>query len=341
MTKIARFCLIGAGRAGAVHARNLRRRIKTGELAAIVDANLEAASKLGEEVGIKNLYSDLSTALRSVEFDAVIITTPTFTHAALTMQAAEAGKHVFCEKPMALNLEEADRMITGCRKAGVKLQIGFMRRFDPEFVSAKQHILNGEIGKPVLVKSVGRGPGLPPPWALDRKTGIGFLAEVNSHDFDSLRWLMGDEYSSIYSETAALIRPDLVSTYPGFYDVAAVVAKFRGGGLGFIDGACPVGYGYDARVEVLGTEGVIVVGEIRGTTLHRINRENRVISETFRSWRDRFREGYIGEIEHFIDCIVNDREPAVTGIDGRKALEAVLAAHRSMETGKPVFLPLG
>lgn len=306
----------------------------------IVDANLDAAAKLGEEVGVKNVYGDFSAALKGPEFDAVIITTPTFTHAVLTQQASEAGKHVFCEKPMALNLDEADRMIEACRKAGVKLQIGFMRRFDPEFVSAKQHIVNGEIGKPVLVKSVGRGPGLPPPWALDRKTGIGFLAEVNSHDFDSLRWLMGDEYSSVYSETAALIRPELTQTYPGFYDVAAVLARFSNGGLGIIDGACPVGYGYDARVEILGTEGVIVVGETRGTTLHKITKENRVISETFRSWRDRFREGYVNEIEHFADCILNEKQPSVTGIDGRKALEAVLAAHLSVETGKPVSIPL-
>lgn len=333
--------MIGAGRAGAVHARNLSRRIKNGELVAIVDSDMGAAKKLSEEVNVHAVYGDLESALKAVEFDAVIITTPTFTHASLTQKAAEEGKHVFCEKPIALNLAEADRMISACRKANVKLQIGFMRRFDPEILNAKQLIVNGEIGKPVLVKTVGRGPGLPPRWALDPKTGIGFLAEVNSHDFDSLRWLMGDEFVSVYAETSALIVPHLKQEFQNFYDVAAVLTKFQGGGLGVLDGACPVGYGYDARIEVLGTEGVIAVGTIQGTSLIRTTKDMQLISETHRSWRDRFREGYVNEIEHFADCILNDREPSVTGVDGRKALEAVLAAHRSAETGKPVHLPLG
>lgn len=340
-SKIVGFCVIGAGRAGAVHARNLRTRIKNAELVAIVDRDLGTASKLAEEVGVKTVYQDLTSALKRSEFDAVIITTPTFTHASLTVEAAESGKHVFCEKPIALTLEEADRMISTTARHGVKLQIGFMRRFDPEFSAAKRLISSGEIGNPILVKSVGRGPGLPPAWALDPKTGLGFLAEVNSHDFDTLRWLMGDEFSSIHAEVSALIRPDLRENFPTFYDVAAVVARFKRGGLGVLDGACPVGYGYDARAEVLGTEGVIVIGEIRGTTLTRVYRDTRIVSETFRSWRDRFRDGYVNEIEHFADCIINDREPTVTGLDGRKALEAVLAAHKSVETGRPVALPLG
>jgi myo-inositol 2-dehydrogenase/D-chiro-inositol 1-dehydrogenase/scyllo-inositol 2-dehydrogenase (NAD+) len=338
--KIVNFCVIGAGRAGTVHARNIMTRVKNAELVAIVDSDLAAATKLGEELGGLAVFKDLTTALRKSEFDAVVITTPTFTHTSLTIEAAEAGKHVFCEKPMALTLEEADKMISVTKRYGVKLQIGFMRRFDPEFTSAKKIVESGEIGRPILVKSVGRGPGLPPPWALDPKTGIGFLAEVNSHDFDTLRWIMGDEYSSICCDVSALIRPDLREKYPNFYDVAVVLARFRNNGLGVIDGACPVGYGYDARIEILGTEGVITVGEIRGTTLTRVTKDMRVLTESFKSWRDRFRDGYINEIEHFADCIIHDKEPSVTGVDGRKALEAVLAAHKSVETGRPVALPL-
>lgn len=341
MYKTVRICLIGAGRAGIVHARNLKTRVKSAELVAVVDQEISAAKKLAEEFKIDAVYSDLSSALKKTEFDAVIITTPTFTHAQLTLEAAEASKHVFCEKPMALNLEEADRMISAARKHGVKLQIGFMRRFDPEFRAAKDMIDRGEIGRPILVKSIGRGPGLPPQWALDPKTGLGFLAEVNSHDFDTLRWLMGDEYSSVYAENAALIHPDLRQQYPGFYDVAVVVARFKGNGLGLIDGACPVGYGYDARVEVLGTEGLIMVGEVKGTTLTRTHKDMRVVADSHKSWRDRFRDGYINEIEHFVNCIIDDKEPEVTAMDGRKALEAVIAAHKSIESGKPVKLPLG
>ncbi|MEM0506823.1 MAG: Gfo/Idh/MocA family oxidoreductase, partial [Thermosphaera sp.] len=260
--RVVNFCVIGAGRAGTVHARNIRMRIKNSELAAIVDNDLTVATKLADELGGIPVYKDLTTALKESSFDAVIITTPTFTHAALAIEAAEAGKHVFCEKPMSLTLKEADKMISVTKKNGVKLQIGFMRRFDPEFISAMKLIEGGEIGRPVLVKSVGRGPGLPPPWALDSKTGIGFLAEVNSHDFDTLRWMMRNEFSTVFCEVSALIRPDLREKYPNFYDVAAVVTRFVNNGLGIIDGACPVGYGYDARIEILGTEGVITVGEV-------------------------------------------------------------------------------
>lgn len=339
-SKIVKFCVIGAGRVGTLHARNIRTRIKNAELVAIVDTDLSSAKKLSDELGGTPVYKDLSTALKNSQFDAVVITTPTFTHAPLTIEAAEAGKHVFCEKPMALTLEEADKMISVTRRQSVKLQIGFMRRFDPEFISAKRLVESGEVGRPVLVKSVGRGPGLPPPWALDPKTGIGFLAEVNSHDFDTLRWIMGEEFSSIFCYASALLRPELREKYPNFYDVAAVLTRFRNNGLGVIDGGCPVGYGYDARVEILCTDGVITVGEIKGSTLIRATKDMRVITESFKSWRDRFRDGYINEIEHFAECVINDREPSVTGGDGKRALEAVIAAHKSLEIGRPVSLPL-
>ncbi len=340
LSKTVNFCVIGAGRAGTVHAKNIKTRIKNAELTAIVDQQIDAAKKLAEELGVNAVYKDLSTALKKSNFDAVVITTPTFTHASLTLEAAEAEKHVFCEKPMALTLEEADKMISSTKRYGVKLQIGFMRRFDPEFKAAKKLIANGEIGKIVLMRSVGRGPGLPPEWALNPKTGLGFLAEVNSHDFDTLRWLMGDDFSSVFCQVSPLLRPDLSEKYPGFYDVAIVLVRFKNNGLGIIDGACPVRYGYDARVEVLGTEGMITVGETRGTTLTHVSKDMHIITGSFKSWRDRFREGYINEIEHFIDCIINDKEPSVTGYDGIKVLEAVLAAHRSVETGTLVTLPI-
>jgi myo-inositol 2-dehydrogenase/D-chiro-inositol 1-dehydrogenase/scyllo-inositol 2-dehydrogenase (NAD+) len=324
-----------------VHANNLALRVCGCELSAIVDENQEAARKLAEEVGARKFYGSLSEAFKKEEIDAVFITTPTFTHANLAVEAAEAGKHVFCEKPMALNLREADEMISATKRHNVKLQIGFMRRFDPEFKRARELIERGEIGKPVLIKSVGRGPGLPPRWACNPKTSIGMLAEVNSHDFDSIRWFMKSEISSVYAEAEALICRELAGEFPGFYDVAVVSLRLSNGGLGVIDGGCPVGYGYDARVEVLGTEGLISVGEIPGSSLLLCRKEKVVARETFQSWRDRFRSAYLAEVEHFVSCILNDSEPSVTGTDGRKALEAVLAAIESIERREVVYLPNG
>lgn len=337
--KKVKVCVVGAGRTGRVHAANLSARISIAELVGIVDQVVEAAKTLASEFHV-NYYASFSEALKKEDFDAVFITTPTFTHHDLMIEAAESGKHVFCEKPMALTLEEADEMISAARKNDIKLQIGFMRRFDPEFRKARDLIDQGVIGRPVLVKSVGRGPGLPPRWALDPETGLGMVAEVNSHDFDSLRWFMNDEFKTIYAEAAALLRPEVAEEFPGFHDVVAVTARFQKGGIGIIDGGCPVGYGYDARVEVLGTEGLLTIGEVRGTSILICHVDKKIMTEPFQSWRDRFREAYVAEAESFLKAISEDREPEVTGEDGRKALEATLAAIRSIKDHKPVEFPL-
>lgn len=340
MIRHVKVCIVGAGRAGEVHALNLARKIPIAELVAIVDMNLNLARQLSEKVGGVHCYQTLNEALKNEEIEAVFITTPTFTHCPLTIEAAESGINVFCEKPMALNLEEADKMISVARKNNVKLQIGFMRRFDPEIRKAKSLILEGAIGRPILVKSLTRGPGLPPKWALDPKTGIGMIAEVSSHDFDSVRWLMGSNPKTIYSEADALINPDFKKEYEAYHDVYVSIIRFENNSIGIVDGGCPVGYGYDARIEILGTEGLIMIGDVRGSSLLLCKSDKKSVTETFPSWRNRFSEGYIGEAESFLKAIIEDKTPEVTGEDGRKALEMVLAALESIRTNKPVTLPL-
>ncbi|MEM3715325.1 MAG: Gfo/Idh/MocA family oxidoreductase [Nitrososphaeria archaeon] len=340
MVRRVKVCVVGAGRAGEVHALNLSKRIPIAELVAIVDMDLNLTRQLSEKVGGAHCYQTLSEALKNEEIEAVFITTPTFTHCPLTIEAAESGVNIFCEKPMALNLEEADKMISAARKNNVKLQIGFMRRFDPEIKKARSLILEGAIGRPVLVKSLTRGPGLPPKWALDPKTGIGMIAEVSSHDFDAVRWLIGSEPKTVYSEADALITPSLKKEYETYHDVYVSIIRFENNSMGIVDGGCPVGYGYDARIEILGTEGLITVGDIRSSSLLLCKSDKKSIAETFPSWRNRFKEGYIGEAESFLMSIIEDRPPEVTGEDGRKALEMVLAALESIRTGRPVTLPL-
>lgn len=334
-----KICLVGAGRAGMVHARNFQDHVPQASLVAIVDADLALAEKRAKELGVARFFSDIHQALDRVEMDAVCITTPTFTHADIAIAAAKAGKHIFCEKPMALSLDEADRMIQAAQTAGVKLQIGFMRRFDPAFLAAKEKIEAGVIGEPMIVKSTGRGPGLPPRWACDPRTSNGMLAEVNSHDFDSMRWLMGSEVARVYAEGATFKCPDLKEEFPDFYDNAVVAIRFQNGGLGLLDGSCPVDYGYDARMEILGTAGVILVGELRDVAVTTCTKGTGVVASTFPSWRNRFREAYIAEARHFVECILQDREPLVTGQDGKKAIEVVLAANESIRSGRPISLP--
>ena len=202
MSELVSVCLVGAGRAGKVHANSLVNYIPEAKLAAIVDSSPEALNSTAAQFDIPGRFSSLEEALESAQFAAVVITTPTFSHPSLAITAARAGKHVFLEKPMALTLADCDDIIAQARQHQVLLQLGFMRRFDPDFQAAAERIAAGEIGQPMLIKSLTHGPGLPPPWARDLKTSNGNLAEVNSHDWDCVRWLMGSNYQRVYVEVA-------------------------------------------------------------------------------------------------------------------------------------------
>lgn len=330
--------VIGAGRAGMVHARNFRRGVPGARLVGVCDANPEAAEKAREALELPRSYTHLEDALADAAVQAVVITTPTFTHEEMALAAARAGKHILCEKPMALTLASAERMIAAAKAHQVTLQMAFMRRFDPAFQQAKRQLDSGALGEVMMVRSLTRGPGLPPAWALDVRRGGGMLAEVNSHDFDSVRWLTGSEYARIYAEAAALKAKEAARAFPGFYDNVVLTARMTSGALATIDGSCPVDYGYDARVEILGSEGVLFIGEMQSEAVAICTKAGGVTQRTFASWRDRFREAYLAEDRHFIGSVLGEHPPAVTGEDGRAALEAVLAASEALQTGQPVVL---
>jgi myo-inositol 2-dehydrogenase/D-chiro-inositol 1-dehydrogenase/scyllo-inositol 2-dehydrogenase (NAD+) len=336
MQKMVRVCLVGCGRAGKVHAHNLSAHLPQARLVSVVDTEPEPAKELAQELEIGGHFTSLAAAFDSVDCDAVVITTPTFTHASLIIAAAQAGKHVFSEKPLCVTLEEADQIGAALDRSGVTFQIGLMRRFDRSFLHAKRLLDEGAIGKPLLVKSVGRGPGLPPAWYADPKKSNGLLAEVNSHDFDAMRWLMGREFKRAFAVAGNFKCPEYKAPYPDFYDTVTVNLTFDDGTLGLLDGCCPATYGYDARMEVLGTEGMIQVGSTQASSVVTWNRNTELVAEGNRSWRTLFREAYLAEMECFVDCILNGKTPPV-GLDaGRKALEAVLAANASIRTGQPV-----
>jgi scyllo-inositol 2-dehydrogenase (NAD+) len=323
-----RVALVGAGRAGALHAGNLADYAARAEVVAVVDERREAAEALGPGVGMDEALE---------RCDAVVISTPTFTHRELVVRTAEAGKHVFCEKPMALTLAECDEMIEAAERAGVVLQIGFMRRFQPEFVEARRRIEAGDVGEPMVIKSLTRGPGLPPPWAWDLERSNGMLAEVNSHDFDSVRWLVGSEIERVYAEVANHKGSSRSVDAEDFYDNAVVSLRFRSGAIGTIDGTCPADYGYDARVEIVCSEGLLVVGDLRGQALVEVrDRDVGTVTPLHRTWPDRFREAYRAEIRSFVDSALDGGEPVVSGADGRAAVAAVLAANRSWQESRPV-----
>jgi scyllo-inositol 2-dehydrogenase (NAD+) len=323
-----RVALVGAGRAGSVHAANLADYAARAEVVAVVDERPDAAEALGPR-------AEPAEALEKA--DAVVISTPTFTHSDLAVRAADAGKHVFCEKPMALTLSECDDMIAAAERSGVVLQIGFMRRFQPEFVEARRRVEAGDVGEPMVVKSLTRGPGLPPPWAWSLERSNGMLAEVNSHDFDSARWLAGSEIERVYAEVANLKGAARGVDAADFYDNAVVSLRFESGAIGTIDGTCPADYGYDARVEIVGSEGLLIVGDLRGQPLIEVrDRDVGTVTPLHRTWPDRFRDAYRAEIRSFVDGALDGAPPVVTGADGRAAVAAVLAANRSWQEGRPV-----
>lgn len=328
-----RFCLIGAGRAGMVHARNLAFNIKNADITAIVDSDSDVASERGQELGVADLFTDLDEALARDLFDAVVVVTPTFTHRDIVVKCAEAKKHVFCEKPMSVRPDEARDMIEAASKNGVKLQIGFMRRFDPPFLHARDVIESGELGEVMVIKSVGRGPGLPPPWTYNVSESNGLLGEVNSHDFDSTRWLAGGEYKRIYAEAVNRKVTKLKDQYPDFYDNVVCTVRFDNDIIGTIDGTCPADYGYDARTEIVLTGGLISIGEVRGQAYFSCDVKGVIRENAWKSWRNRFKDAYIDEMRSFINSVLDDEDTLVTGRDGLAAVQAVVAANKSLKSG--------
>lgn len=323
-------CVIGSGRAGMIHARNFARRVTGTQLVALADPHRETLQTAQKELEIEKGYSDYREALADPHVDAVVVVTPTALHREVVLAAAKAGKHVLCEKPMAMDVRECDDMIAACRAARVKLQIGFMRRHDDSFQDARRRLQAGEIGDAVLVKSLTHGPSVPQEWMYDIKKSNGPLAEVNSHDIDTLRWFAGSEIVEVYAIGGNFRCPQAAERFPDFYDNVAMVCRFEDGKQGFIDGAASVGYGYDARAEILGTRGILFVGRREENSVVSCSTDNGLRQPFVRSWRTLFTEAYVAEDQDFVDCIAEDREPKVRGIDGRMAVAVVNAGNRSI-----------
>lgn len=339
MKKPIRICMVGGGRVGKNHSRAITRYVPGGQIVALVETMDQVREETALEFGIENQFASLEDALENASFDAVVITTPTPTHLPITSLAAEHKKHVFLEKPMALSIAECDAILKVVDLNSIVLQLGFMRRFDPEFVAAAQRIEAGEIGQPMMIKTNTHGPGLPPPWARDLKTSNGMLAEVNSHDWDTLRWLMGSNLERVYTEVANFKGEANHIDTPNFYDNALVNVKFKNGGLGMISGVCPCGYGYDARVEIVGEKGILQISELKGQSLVVCtDRDQGLITPIFRTWPERFKWAYINELEHFVTCIQEQIPPRAGGIDGRWAVAGVLAGTKSFLEQRPVYL---
>ncbi len=323
-------CLIGAGRAGMIHARNYKNKVPNARILAVVDAVEEAARTAAEELGITKYYTDYKMILEDGEIDAVVVVAPTDLHMQIVVDCANAGKHIFCEKPMAMNSAECDEMISVCKKNNVKLQLGFMRRFDASFREAKRLLDEGEIGELVQVHSCTRGPSKPRPWMYDLKKSNGILAEVNSHDIDSVRWMTGSDIDTLYAVAGNFRNPDASENYPDYYDSVLMNGTMKNGVHFSIDGAAFIQYGYDSKMELIGTKGKIEVGRSEKEFVRCTTVENGTAEPFINSWMTLFIDAYLDEDTSFVKSIIEDIEPEVSGVDGRMAVAVVEAGNTSI-----------
>ncbi len=331
-------CLIGAGRAGMIHALNFVSKVPNAYMAAVSDTSEEAAKKAANELGIESYYTDYNEALKNENVDAVVVVTPTKYHKEIVVAAADAKKHILCEKPMAMNSDECEEMIQAAKRNNVKLQIGFMRRFDANFKRAKEIVLSGAIGDVVMVKSLTRGPSVPQEWMYDIEKSNGPLAEVNSHDIDTVRWLTESEAESVYAIAGNYRCENAKNDYPDFYDTVLMNMTMKNGMICNIDGAQGVQYGYDARVDILGTKGSVQLGGLQDKTTLTYTKDGGMVGDVVRSWMNLFSEAYLNEDISFIQAILNDSEPEVSGHDGKMAVQIVKAGNESIKTHSIIAL---
>jgi myo-inositol 2-dehydrogenase/D-chiro-inositol 1-dehydrogenase len=332
MTETITLGLIGAGRIGRIHSENLTRALGGARLLAVADIFEEAAQKVAADFDIPHAYADPRRIFDDPAIDAVVICSSTDTHADFIEQAAAAGKHIFCEKPIHLDLDRIDRALAAVDAAGVKLQIGFNRRFDPNFRRAQELVASGAIGEPQVLRITSRDPA-PPPIDYIKVSG-GIFLDMTIHDFDMARFLIGDEVTEIYAAGGVMVDPAIGEA--GDIDTALITLRYRNGVIGSIDNSRQAVYGYDQRVEVFGSEGVVMVGNVKPDTAVLTNGQGEHSAKPLYFFLERYTESYLAEMRAFLEAIRKDKTPPVTGVDGRIPVVMGYAAWESYRTNRPV-----
>ena len=332
MNGTVRFAIIGAGRIGQVHAENMTRHIAEAEVVVIADVVHAAACAAAQRFGIPQASGDPAEVFDNAAIDAIAICSSTETHADFIIEAARAGKHVFCEKPIALNLGAVDAALAAVAASGVKLQIGFNRRFDANFRGVRDAVRKGEVGTPYLVQFTSRDPEPPPLSYIERSGGI-FL-DMMIHDFDMARFLLDDEIDEVSASGAVRVDPAIGEA--GDIDTAVVAVRFRSGALGVITNSRQAVYGYDQKVEVLGSLGSV---SCENNTPDRIIRQTDagvIHSKPHYFFLERYQAAYAEELRSFIRAVVEDSQVEVTGRDGRAPVKLALAAGLSLREKRSV-----
>ena len=329
MSKKLRIGVIGAGRIGKLHANNLASRVPNAELAAISDVYEPAAKELAEKLGVPAYYSDYHKILEDPTIDAVFICSSTDTHSPISMEAAKAGKHIFCEKPIDHDIDKIRPVLEEVKKAGVKYQVGFNRRFDRNFKHVHDVVQAGGIGDVHIVKVTSRDPEAPPLSYV--KVSGGIFVDMTIHDFDMVRYLSGSEVEEVSAFGACLVNPEIGQA--GDVDTCIITLKFANGALGVIDNSRQAVYGYDQRIEVFGSKGCITAENEtpNNTTLYTADAVTKEKPLWF--FLDRYNDAFIAEECDFVDSCLNDKDTVVGAFDGLQPVLIAIAAKESCEKG--------
>jgi myo-inositol 2-dehydrogenase / D-chiro-inositol 1-dehydrogenase len=327
--------IIGAGRIGKIHAENIAYFMPQAKIAAIADLNMTPAIEAwAKGLGVPKVLKDPEALLADKDIVAVLICSSTDTHADFVIKAAQAGKHVFCEKPVDLTTAKVRAALAAAKKAGIKLQVGFNRRFDHNFRKVRDLVESGAVGSPQIIKITSRDPAPPPPAYVAVSGGI-FL-DMTIHDFDMARFQAGSEVVEVYAAGAVLVDEGIGKA--GDVDTAIVTLKFANGALGVIDNSRKATYGYDQRVEVFGSKGAAAAENDAPSTVKLSNEAGVAGDKPLYFFLERYKEAFISEMRAFLDAVAQGKPTPVTGDDGLQDLLVGLAAKKSLAEGRPVKL---
>ena len=331
MTRKVKIAVIGTGRMGSVHVRNIVRNIPEANLVAVCDIRLEVAQAVADELGIQRVVEDYHELLADPEIEAVLIAASTNAHDYIMKDAAAAGKHIFCEKPLALELDKIDEALEAVEKTGVKLQVGFNRRFDKSFQKVREIVASGEIGRPCILRITSRDPEVP---AMEfMRVSGGMFLDMTIHDFDMARFQVG-EIEEVYAIGGVMIEPELNEF--GDIDTNVVTLKFTNGAVGAIDNSRQAVYGYDQRLEVFCDNGTAMAGNETENTTVKGNPDGFYSSRIPHFFMNRYAPCYVEEIRQFIECVREDKPTPINGADGRAAVVLGYATWKSLRENRPV-----
>jgi myo-inositol 2-dehydrogenase / D-chiro-inositol 1-dehydrogenase len=317
--------VIGTGRIGKVHIATLAQSVPQAEIVGIADVNVSGATEVANGFGISTVYGDYKKIINNPEVEAVVICSPTDTHARYIVEAALAGKHIFCEKPIDLSLGIIQGALDAVAKAGVKLMVGFNRRFDPNFAKLKQLVVDGYIGDPHILKITSRDPA-PPPAEYSAVSG-GMFLDMTIHDLDMARYIVGSDVTEVFTKASVLVDPEIGRA--GDVDTAIITLTFANGAIGVIDNSRKAVYGYDQRVEIFGSKGM-ANADNNYPENHRYYASDGVHgSLPLNFFMDRYLEAYANEMKIFCNAVVNDLPLPVSGDDGLKSVAIAIAAKKS------------